>query len=96
MQRLRYYQIVGLKRPLIIDTFSHFEKRKKISCYYVSNLAKSLLYLVSTSSLSKNKIILKRKLNIFHYSKTLIQEVIHVFLIQVHILTESFSTIFGR
>lgn len=62
---------------------------------YVSNLA-SLLYLVSTSSLSKNKIILKRKLNIFHYSKTLIQEVIHVFLIQVHILTDIFSTTFGR
>lgn len=64
MQRLRYYQIVGLKRPLIIDTFSHFEKRKKISCYYmyVSNLAKSLLYLVSTSSLSINKIILKKEI----------------------------------
>lgn len=62
MQRLRYYQIVGLKRPLIIDTFSHFEKRKKIRCYYVSNLAKSLLYLVSTSSLSINKIILKKEI----------------------------------
>lgn len=63
---------------------------------YVSNLAKSLLYLVSTSSLSKNEIILKRKLNIFHCSKTLIQEVIHVFLIQVHIITDIVSTTFGR
>lgn len=53
-------------------------------------------YLCLLINLLKNKIILKKKLNIFHYNKTLIQKIIHIFLIQIHILTKNFSTTFNK